>query len=70
MTVKLTITMNEQGQLQVEGPIDNRGLCYQMLELARDAIADHTRTKQQRAKNGSGIVIPQMNVQFGKQGRG
>lgn len=38
--VKLTIEMNEQGQVSVNGPIPNKVLCYGLLETARDVIKD------------------------------
>jgi hypothetical protein len=38
---QLIITMNAGGQVQVNGPIANRMLCYAMLEFARDAIRDY-----------------------------
>jgi hypothetical protein len=42
MELKLEIRWNnETGQVNVEGPIDNKGVCYLMLENARDAIKDH-----------------------------
>lgn len=51
MVVKLVITLSQNEQegsvaVSVEGPIDNKGLSYQMLELARDAIYDHNRAKE------------------------
>jgi hypothetical protein len=38
----LTITF-ARGGVQVQGPIDQKGLCYMMLELARDCIRDFNR---------------------------
>lgn len=41
MDIKLEITMNvETGNVNVSGPVENKGLCYGMLEMARDAIKD------------------------------
>ncbi len=37
----LTIKMSPSQAVQVSGPINDKGLCYAMLELARDAIKDH-----------------------------
>ena len=45
--VTLSITFEPNGKLTVNGPIDNKVLCYGILELARDVI-------QQRAK----ITLP------------
>lgn len=38
--VQLVITMTPDGQVQVSGPLQNKVLCYGMLESARDAIRD------------------------------
>ena len=38
---ELKITYDEtSGNVNVNGPINNKGLCYMMLECARDAIKD------------------------------
>jgi len=34
----LTITLEEDGRIEVTGPIDNKVLCYGMLELARQTV--------------------------------
>jgi hypothetical protein len=36
----LSITINENGSVSVNGPIDDKMLCYALLELARDAVKD------------------------------
>ena len=36
--LQLTITLQDDGQLQVSGPIQNKALAYGLLELAKDAI--------------------------------
>jgi hypothetical protein len=55
------ITYDEQtGQINVNGPVDNKGLCYLMLECARDAVKDHTDRLQKVAVvpvNGLGGFI-------------
>lgn len=38
--ITLTITQTADGTVSVNGPIQNRPLCYAMLELARDCIKD------------------------------
>jgi len=38
--VELKITADEQGNVQVSGPIANKMLCYGMLAMAHDAIRD------------------------------
>lgn len=47
----LTITFDPQSrQINVSGPINDKTLCYGLLESAKDAIRDHC------AKTTSGIV--------------
>lgn len=47
----LTITYDPQtAQIGVSGPINDKTLCYGMLESAKDAIRDHC------AKQASGII--------------
>ena len=51
--VQLVITLMDNGQLQVTGPIQDRMLCYGMLEVARDVIRD------QQPKPGGLIAVRQ-----------
>lgn len=46
--VELRIVMNEAGDVQVSGPIENKLVCYGLLELARETIALHAAQVQQR----------------------
>lgn len=54
MVKKLTITLTEDGQVNVEGPIAEKGLCYMMLEIARDSIKDFN---DKRERNPAGLAI-------------
>lgn len=56
--IELRISLNETGQVTVTGPIDNKGLCYSMLECARDAIKEFAdaRAKQTIVPAGNGAV--------------
>lgn len=40
------------GQCQVQGPIGNKGMCYQMLELAKDCVRKYTD------ENIPGVIKP------------
>jgi len=44
-SVQLLITFDGQ-QCNVQGPINNKQLCYGMLELAKDAIKDYNDKAQ------------------------
>jgi hypothetical protein len=49
--IQLTITLDPQtSQIGVSGPINDKTLCYGLLESAKDAIRDHCE------KNASGII--------------
>jgi len=37
----LAITIDEKGQIQVTGPIENKLLCYGLLEIAKDVVHEH-----------------------------
>jgi hypothetical protein len=41
MRFQLTITMDDAGNIGIEGPVDQKMVCYGLLECARDAIKDH-----------------------------
>lgn len=44
---KLTITLDAMtGQVNVSGPINDRLLCFGMMELAKQAINDHAKAQQ------------------------
>ena len=36
--LQILVTLRDDGQLQVEGALQNRAMAYGMLELAKDAI--------------------------------
>lgn len=44
-----TITLDEQGVISLNGPIDHPLECYGLLELARQAVADYQRQKAAKA---------------------
>lgn len=49
--IRLVIELDPaSGNINVNGPIDNKMLSYGMLECARDAIRDHIQ--QQAIRNG------------------
>jgi hypothetical protein len=41
MPLELKIMQDDAGQISVSGPIENKILCYGLLEIARDAIVAH-----------------------------
>lgn len=45
--IQLTIVMTAEGKVGVQGPIDNKILCYGLLETAKEVIA-HYHVQQAR----------------------
>lgn len=41
MALKLTLTLHDDGQLQLDGPLHDKILCFGLLEVAKDAIRSH-----------------------------
>ncbi len=61
MEIKLVITRLENGQVQVQGPINDKFLSYAMLESARDAIKDHTDALAKEPQIMPVSMVPQFN---------
>jgi hypothetical protein len=54
---EIKITYDEtNGNVNVNGPVNNKGLCYMMLECARDAVKDANDRMQQVP-----VVVPPSN---------
>lgn len=47
------------GQVRVTGPIENKGLCYLMLECARDVVKDNS---DRLRKGQSRIAVPSPRI--------
>lgn len=58
--IQLIITMDDQGQVSVNGPIQNQLLSFGLLEMAKTAISEHN--KQQADKRVQlappGLAVP------------
>ncbi len=51
-TTKPTITLGPNGNVGVQGPVDQVMLCYGLLEAAKDVIRTHAQ------KKAESLVIP------------
>ena len=40
--------MQDDGSINVNGPVGNKTLCYGMLEAAKDAVRDYVEANQSR----------------------
>lgn len=62
--VEMHITYDEAtGNVNVNGPVHNKGICYLMLECARDAVKDHVDSSQK-------VVVPTNGLTSFIRGRG
>ena len=55
MVIQLLIELNAEGKVDVTGPLDNKAVCYFLLEEAKDAIKDFHQKK--RVIPASGVVM-------------
>ena len=55
MPIQLLITLTGDGQVQVAGPLEDRVLCYGLLEAARDAVREYR-------PDPSGVAVPTADV--------
>ena len=56
--ITLTITMDDSGSINVEGPIDNKFVSYAMLAIAKEVISDHNRRKSERLVQPATMLLP------------
>ena len=59
--VSLTITLQNNGGISVNGPIENKILCFGMLELAKQTIFDFDPRKIQVANDIIDVVPMQVS---------
>lgn len=53
---QLLITLTSTGQIQIQGPIQDKTLCYGLMESAKDAIREH---HAEQAKAGGLTIVRQ-----------
>lgn len=59
---QLLITIEHDGKIGVEGPIDDPLLAYGMLECARDAIRDFNDQQKQRIVPGDARALADVGI--------
>lgn len=52
--MQLVITVNPNGSISVSGPINDKVLCYGLLESAKDAVKQHVDQSSLLKVNGHG----------------
>jgi len=45
---ELLVKYNADGSVSVNGPINDRLLCYGMLEMAKDAVRDYNKERESK----------------------
>lgn len=58
---QMLLVINADGSFGVQGPLDDKILCYGMLEAAKDAIRDHHAKKAQSPLLIGIPPMPRMN---------
>jgi hypothetical protein len=59
MPVTLTVTLHDNGQLQLSGPVENKVFCLGLLRIAEQAVIDHRPAEQPRVLTAAPMpVIP------------
>lgn len=58
---ELVIRVMADGQVQVTGPLHDKGTCYALLELARDIVKDHVDKMTRSAIVPARAVDPFLN---------
>lgn len=59
--LKFMIELDQRtGQMQISGPIDDKMLCYAILESAKDAVREHHAERERKMKGG--LVMPVMPI--------
>lgn len=57
--IQLIISMDDQGHIGINGPIQNTMLCFGLLEMAKLAIVDHAKQNEKRVQPAPpGLVLP------------
>jgi hypothetical protein len=56
----LTITLEEDNRVSVDGPLDNRILCYGLLKMAEEALYEYGKNSQKRIQP-AGVMPPHFN---------
>lgn len=59
---RLVIVAYDDRPLEVTGPLPNKGLCYQMLEMARDVIKDYGDAQARGPKLEIPRLVPPADV--------
>ncbi len=59
----LTITREEDGRVSISGPLDNKVLCYGLLECGKDALRDFCGGVAEAKKiiEAPRIIAPKLN---------
>lgn len=53
---QIVITLNKTGGISLEAPMENQILCFGLLEMAKQMIANHNKVANEMAKTPSPIL--------------
>ena len=57
MPLKIEIILTDEGRVMFAGPIDNKVMCYGLLEAARDIIQGH-KVSESRVQLAPSVQLP------------
>lgn len=58
MPQRIVIEMTDDGQFNVHAPLQDKILCYGLLEAARDVIKDYEPPETRIAVPPAGLIVP------------
>jgi len=58
MPIELKITLDDTGQISLAGPLDNKLICYGLLELAKEAVQKIHDQAQRRVHLAPATAVP------------
>jgi hypothetical protein len=59
IVASITITLNSAGQMSINGPLENRMLCYGLLDMAKDLVYETYKASTERLVQPASSLLPQ-----------
>lgn len=59
----ISVAVMEDGQVAVQGPIQDKILALGLLELGKQAVINHNQAKR------PGLLVPQQGIEIARNGR-
>lgn len=59
MPIQFLIQIDDAGRCNVNGPIENKILCYGILDVAKEAVAEYHRKKAENLIQPASLIVPE-----------